>query len=409
MSSRRPRRIKKTPFLTKVKSFPFDLFLSINESLAVLELDNLPQTYHIYLGLTADVMMVLIRLYFVRFETKKKRDAALFHSIGNNRARDGGSTAYYSLSAQAAAKRRSSSAIYSFLVMTALALFAISVINMLVCFLQTKKYTLFGRQVSNVPNTPSATLEPLETPSDEPKPSGETQFKTMIKKRLSGFMSPAPAAPPAPTMTSEAMPTRVWVLNVWEPSLFHLNIFALFSPIHVIALWFGPLSFVQVFITLPAFSLALYAMSHMFLVFVKDKNIISGEVLGEFDKKVVHPLLGVIKQDAAVGSDGSCEFYDAALDNKSVYREAGMIPSRPPTPVKLDTPTRRRTFMPTSGQLPGAGTEAGEGHRHFTHRLMDDRRGSSGYTPSSFGNTGPSVPNHTTLSGSPVGRPWRRQ
>lgn len=406
MSSRRPRRIKKTPFLTKVKSFPFDLFLSINESLAVLELDNLPQTYHIYLGLAADITMILIRLYFVRFETKKKRDAALFHSIGNNKARGG--SGYYSLSAQAAAKRRSSNAIYSILMMTALALFAISVINTLVCFLQTKKYTLFGRDVSNVPGTPSAALEPLETPCDDLNQSGDAQFKTMIKKRLSGFMSPAPA-PPVVDPTTTDRPTRVWVLNVWEPSLFHLNIFALFSPIHVIALWFGPLSFVQVFITLPAFSFALYAMSHMFLVYVKDKNIISGEVLGEFDKKVVHPLLGVIKQDAAVGADGSCEFYDAALDNKSVYREAGMAPSKPPTPVKLDTPTRRRTFVPTSGQLPGAGAQAGDGLRHFSHRLMDDRRGSSGYTPSSFGNTGPSVPNHTTLSGSPVGRPWRRK
>ncbi|KAG5369274.1 Meiotically up-regulated gene 154 protein [Yarrowia sp. C11] len=406
MSSRRPRRIKKTPFLTKVKSFPFDLFLSINEHLAVLELDNLPQTYHIYLGLAADIIMILIRLYFVRFELKKKRDAALFQSIGNNRAKSGG---YYSLSAQAAAKRRSSSAIYSLLMMTALALFAISVINTLVCFLQTKKYTLFGRNISNVPNTPSASLEPLETPADEPKPSGQAQFKSMIKKRLSGFITPALISPVDETATPS--PDRVWVLNVWEPSLFHLNIFALFSPIHVIALWFGPLSIVQVFITLPAFSLALYAMSHMFLVFVKDKNIISGEVLGEFDKKVVHPLLGVIKQDAAVGADGSCEFYDAGLDNKSIYRQAGTNPSRPPTPVKLDTPTRRRTFVPTSGHAPGAGdgSQIGDGLRHFSHRLMDDRRGSSGCTPSSFGNTGPSAPNHTTLSGSPVGRPWRRK
>ncbi|KAG5358164.1 Meiotically up-regulated gene 154 protein [Yarrowia sp. B02] len=390
MSSRRTRRIKKTPFLAKVKSFPFDLFLSINESLAVLELDNLPQAYHMYLGIGADLLMLLIRLYFVRFETKKKKDAALFHSIGNNRSRGGSA---YSLSAQAAAKRRSSSAIYSFLMMTALALFAVSLINTAVCFLQTKKYTLFGRDASNSPNTPSATLEPLETPSDEPKPSSEAQFKTMLKKRLSGFITPAPA----PEVTPQA---QVWVLSVWEPSVFHLNMFALFSPIHVIALWFGPLSFVQVFVTLPGFSLALLALSHFFLVYVKDKTIISSEVLGEFDRKVVHPLLGVLKQDAAVGVDGSCEFYDAALDNKSVYREAGIAPSKPPTPVKLDTPTRRRTFVPSSG--------TGDGHRHFTHRLMDDRRGSSGYTPSSFGNTGPSVPNHTTLSGSPVGRPWRK-
>lgn len=393
MSNRRSsRRVKKTPFLSKVKSFPFDLFLSINESLAVLELDNLPQTYHIYLGLTADATMLLIRLYFVRFETKKKKDAALFHSIGNNRSKGG--SGYYSLSAQAAAKRHSSSAIYSFLMMTALALFAISVINMAVCFLQTKKYSLFGRDVNNPPRTPSATLESLETPSEAPK----TEFKAMIKKRLSGFMSPAPQIP----IMSET-PSQVWVLNVWEPSVFHLNVFSLFSPIHVIALWFGPLSFVQLFVTLPAFSLALYGLCHVFLVYVKDKNIISGEVLGEFDKKVVHPLLGVIKQDAAVGADGSCEFYDAALDNKSVWREAREVVSKPPTPVKLDTPTRRRTFVPTSGQL-----LTGEGHKHFTHRLMDDRRGSSGYTPSSFGSAGPSAPNHTTLSGSPVGRPWRK-
>lgn len=390
---RRSRRIKKTPLLTKIKSYPFDLFLSINESLAILELDNLPETYHLYIGLFADALMLLIRLYFERFQSRRKRDEALLNSMNNNRAKGG---AYYSLSAAAATKRRSNGAVYSVLLMAFVALFAASIINAAVCLLATKKYTLFGRDMNNKPDTPSAVRTTFSEDTNMDAASTASPFKQMIRKRLSGIMSPAPA------VEQPSASAQVWELNVWEPSLFHLNIFALFSPIHVVALWLGPLSFVQLMVVLPAFSLSLYALSHMFLVLIKDKNVIASEVFGEYDKKVVRPLLGVVKQDAAVGADGSCEFYDAALDNKFVLRD--VRPSHtPPAPVQLGTPTRRRTFAPTSGQAPSEYP-----NRHFTHRLMDDRRGSSGYTPSNFSSAGPSHSNHTTMSGSPVGRPWKR-
>lgn len=105
-------------------------------------------------------------------------------------------------------------------------------------------------------------------------------------------------------------PTRdVWELAVWDPLPICLQLFCHFSPGHVLVYWLflpilpsDPRPSVTVVTTIfleMLLSSQLYILQSNFSQQEKDTSIIHKEVMGEYDKKFVHPRLNPLMRDVA--------------------------------------------------------------------------------------------------------------
>lgn len=94
---------------------------------------------------------------------------------------------------------------------------------------------------------------------------------------------------------------EVWELNVWDPKPFHLTLFTLFSPGHLI-LYYSLLppapmdpqpsvAIVKAIIYASLISVQLWFLRSSFSQQSKDASLVHGEVMNEYDTKFVHPFL----------------------------------------------------------------------------------------------------------------------
>jgi len=91
----------------------------------------------------------------------------------------------------------------------------------------------------------------------------------------------------------------VWEVSVWDPKPFNLELFALFSPGHVLVYWlFLPTSaadprpsvtFVTTILLAVLLSVQLLFFKRFFVQQAKDSTLIHKEVMNEYDTKFVHP------------------------------------------------------------------------------------------------------------------------
>ncbi|KAH0322200.1 hypothetical protein KCU74_g9025, partial [Aureobasidium melanogenum] len=91
----------------------------------------------------------------------------------------------------------------------------------------------------------------------------------------------------------------VWEVSVWDPKPFNLELFALFSPGHVLVYWlFLPTSaadshpsvtFVTTILLAALLSVQLLFFKKFFVQQAKDSTLIHKEVMNEYDTKFVHP------------------------------------------------------------------------------------------------------------------------
>jgi len=94
---------------------------------------------------------------------------------------------------------------------------------------------------------------------------------------------------------------KVQQLDVWFPGEMEMAIFTVYSPAHYFA-WkiFSSSNWLWTFILMGLLSLQLYALISAYTALVKDKDILSAEVLHEYDNKFVTPRLHRVMHDKCV-------------------------------------------------------------------------------------------------------------
>jgi hypothetical protein len=134
---------------------------------------------------------------------------------------------------------------------------------------------------------------------------------------------------------------QVQQLNIWTPGDLNLHIFALYSP--PIALlwhmmtssnWWPLLIALGCLVTQTQFLISTYS------TLVKDRSVISAEVLHEYDTKFVYPRVFAPKRDMGT-STNEAEFVSWREDRRqsSLYR-AGVPSSDRFDAMQVDTPPR---------------------------------------------------------------------
>lgn len=200
-------------------------------------------------------------------------------------------------------------------------LILVSILNAFFVLTRTKKYSLAGRPIENVPDTPSRRKEIYEEVVEYEDDSGVastaasmTESVQSPAQKMWSFLSGTPTVADPPAAQPEQ--TEIWVLDVWNPPLFNLYLFAVFSPLSVIIVWYGPVCFFNFGVLLPLLNCGLYDYTTRFLVGQKDKTIVHSEVIAEYDAAVVRPIISAARRDVSIGADGSVAWYDAGLNHR---------------------------------------------------------------------------------------------
>lgn len=212
-----------------------------------------------------------------------------------------------------------------------------------------KKYTLLGRALDKPPDTPSAHKIRYSGAQPEEEDDDETPPGSPVAKMIAfAHKMRAQARRDASANTEE-----VWELNMWDPPLFCLWLTTTFSPVHLLYIWYGSLNPAFI-VMLAAISLYLHTMVRLFLTQLKDRSVLHSEVLGEYGKKLVRPIIAVPRRDVAVGTDDDAvEVYSPAQNTNfgpQEVRESRQRYSLGPTDLKPWRSPAARTSTPSLRQ-----------------------------------------------------------
>ncbi|KAL5529026.1 hypothetical protein ACEPAG_5000 [Sanghuangporus baumii] len=107
--------------------------------------------------------------------------------------------------------------------------------------------------------------------------------------------------PPAPRVAQGAKVERVQQLSVWEPGELELNLFSVYSPAHSF-LWLGTTgsNWILMFAIMGIVGLQTHLLANSYAGLLKDKMILSAEVMHEYNDKFVTPRLNPVRHDKAV-------------------------------------------------------------------------------------------------------------
>lgn len=171
----------------------------------------------------------------------------------------------------------------------------LSVANAAYTFSRKRHYRLFETPIDAPQSTPSAKRVRVDS-------SPVSSSPLRLLSSILGDSSAESRAHPDPTRD-------VWELAVWDPLPICLQLFCHFSPGHILVYWLfiptlasDPRPSVTVVTTILLeilLSSQLYILQSAFSQQEKDSAIISREVMGEYDKKFVHPRLNPLMRDVA--------------------------------------------------------------------------------------------------------------
>lgn len=234
-------------------------------------------------------------------------------------------------------------------------LIIVSLGNALFCYSRTKKYSLVDRPLDKVPDTPSCRKVPYENTTDQSESLSNVQASPIKKAfdSLLSFSSVSSATPPTFNQDGEEIP-EIWVLDVWDPPLFNLILMAIYSPLNVLLIWYGPLTFFIIVVLLPLQSYYLYTLTNLFLVQQKDRTILHSEVLSEYEQKVVRPVVSAARRDAAIGVDGEVQFYAPSLNHQFRLQNTHSSRSSTSTSSLASSPPFKLTHPAAESQLLGS-------------------------------------------------------
>ncbi|KAI4717611.1 hypothetical protein E4T48_06145 [Aureobasidium sp. EXF-10727] len=253
-----PPIIRRAPLSERIKAYlnPYDLLLWIAEELHESALDEALRDWGTPIGVTANVVFACARVGL-----KKKPNDDIFGDFES-----------------------SSGWFYWFVSFIAHFLAFASLFNAFYTFTRSRKYRLFESSIEQAPSTPSARRVRVDS---SPSASPLAYFSSIISSS---------------NVFSRRHPDQhndVWEVSVWDPKPFNLELFALFSPGHVLVYWlFLPTSaadprpsvtFVTTVLLATLLSVQLLFFKKFFVQQAIDSTLIHKEVMNEYDTKFVHP------------------------------------------------------------------------------------------------------------------------
>ncbi|KAH7072580.1 hypothetical protein FB567DRAFT_206195 [Paraphoma chrysanthemicola] len=267
-----PRLVRRAPLAERIKAYtdPSDWLIWISEELNSNDWEEFAQSYATYIGFACNVLFVIAQANSGGAESYD--DDGVFRDISGP------------------------GWIKWFMNLLVLILGGAAFGNAWLVWSKRRHYRLFEQSVDAVPATPSAKRVRVDS-----SPAGMSPM-AYIRNAVARSSAAARAHP-----DSER---DVWEIAVWDPNPLCLEVFCLFSPLHVVLYYLNlpvapldPRPSVKVATTVfigAIVSLQLWWVRSSFIQQTKDNAIISREVLHEYDSKFVHPSLQKVCRDVGI-------------------------------------------------------------------------------------------------------------
>lgn len=267
-----PPLMRKAPLSERIKTYldPSDWALWISEELSSGDWEDFTASYALYIGSGANIAFIVAQA-----------NTGASNSFDNDGVfRETSGPGWLSWLAN----------------LMVVILSAASFANAWLTYNKKRHYRLFEQPIETAPTTPSAKRVRVDS-----SPAGASPFSYL--RNIAQRNSAAARAHPDATRD-------VWEIAVWDPNPLCLELFCLFSPLHVLLYYLNlpvaPLDsrpsvrlVATIFIGL-ALSLHLWLLRSLFTQQIKDNNIISRQVLHEYDSKYVHPSLQRPSRDVGI-------------------------------------------------------------------------------------------------------------
>ncbi|KAK9469296.1 hypothetical protein V1512DRAFT_255934 [Lipomyces arxii] len=301
------RVVRRTPWLTRIKAYPFDTFLYLHEQFETVEWDALSSTVPLPLGLTLDALLLVSRICSKLLNVSEGPRTDVLDGLDT-------SIRHSPLAGDVFQGRRPSISLSSWIsrccTLLSFTLLLVSIANAYYVFTRKRTYTLLAKSPQDTGMASNSSSRRTRLNFNEPDSSlTDSPWRKIINKLRTRALT-------------QDLNSDTWELQMWNPSIFNLYLFSSFSPLHTFTLYSVSYSslFTRVLICL-AITAQMYLLISMFTQQVKDKSIVFGEMFDEYEKKVVKPKLSVTRSDASVGTDGTVEFSTPMLDKQFVLRD----------------------------------------------------------------------------------------
>lgn len=260
-----PRLVRRAPLSERIKAYtdPSDWLIWISEELNSNDWEEFSQSYALYIGFASNLIFVI----------------AQSNSGASNGYDNDGDGVFREASGPGW--------INWFMNLLVLILGGAAFGNAWLVWSKRRHYRLFEQPVEVAPATPSAQRVKVDSSPAGMSPMG------YIRNALARNSAAARAHPDSQR--------DVWEIAVWDPNPLCLQLFCLFSPLHVVLYFLNlpvsindPTPSVKVTSTIligTVLSLQLWWLRSAFVQQIKDNAIISREVFHEYDNKFVHPAL----------------------------------------------------------------------------------------------------------------------
>lgn len=299
------RRVRKTSLFEKIKNYPVDLFLWINEIRLSIDWDKYCYSIAIPLGFICSSFFVILTK--MSNGSNVSNNSSIFQTDYYNYELIKQRALARNLSKQrfGATSSSSNSSIWMglnhFLTMV---LFISSSINgAYVLWGSFRDYSLlYSDEAPNSPSVKSTSLS--ETDSSIFSFIG-SMFEFLFKKDITeeSFYDQDQDDSAATLNEINLFDKTVYQLKVWTPSTFQLYVLSSFNPISLLIIKFviNELSFWKILLTVSLFDIQLFfIVTKRFLILLNDKQILYQEMFQEYNDKFVKPKTNILKRDVAV-------------------------------------------------------------------------------------------------------------
>ncbi|QIX00669.1 hypothetical protein AMS68_006186 [Peltaster fructicola] len=265
-----PPLIRRRPLLERLRTNldPYDFLLWLSEELNDNSYDELLNAWATPIGLASNLLFILAR----------GASRNTFSGADDVFSEHGAGRGWFSW--------LSASIVHSLTILCCL--------NAFYTFTRKKHYRLFEQHVDVAPSTPSARRVRVD---DSPATNSPLQY---LREAISNATRGQHAADAE---------KEVWEVGIWDAKPFNLTLFTFFSPGHLLVYYtllptaaLDPRPSVTVLLTIAfgvVLSLQLGYLRTLFDQQTKDKALIQGEVLNEYNTKFVHPSLHRMMRDVS--------------------------------------------------------------------------------------------------------------
>ncbi|KAF2794568.1 hypothetical protein K505DRAFT_324665 [Melanomma pulvis-pyrius CBS 109.77] len=269
-----PRLVRRAPLSERVKAYldPWDWLMWASEELNSNDWEDFAKSYATSLGVGMNVLFMIARANAGRPSGGRGDD--VFGEV-----------------------QKSGSGWFKwFMGLFVVVLSTLSFLNGFYTFYRKRHYRLFEQPIETNPATPSAQRVRVDS---SPMAASPLRF---LHKMIASTSADSRAHPDAAR--------DVWEIAVWDPNPLCLQLFCLFSPLHVVLYHFNlpvaaldPQPSVKVVTTIAIaaiLSLQLYYLRTSFSQQTKDSAIIHRAVVHEYDNKFVHPAMQRPSRDVGI-------------------------------------------------------------------------------------------------------------